>query len=427
VVSEADSEAEDRLRDLQVVTDTALGRLGVDQLLVELLERVREIAQADTVAALLLDERSQMLIARAACGIEDEVREGVQVPVGVGFAGRIAREKRPVLLERVDATTVANPILWEKGIRVMLGVPLLAGQRVIGVLHVGRLDDRPFNTQDAELLEVVAERVAGAVQRRQLDEERAAASLLERSLLLDKMPVCPGLEFAARYLTPEDRTVGGDWYDLFTLPSGELWLVTGDVAGHGLEAAVIMGRLRSALRSYALLGGSPEEVLEQTDRKARHFEIGTMATIVCATGRPPYEEFRITTAGHPPPVLAVPGHPATLLELSVDPPIGVGPVVRRSSTNIQMPLGAMMLLYTDGLIERRDESLDDGFGRLCASIRPDRPEAVLHQVFRAVVGSTPPTDDVVVVALRRSGETPADGVTYGSDPVRRAPPNAESA
>jgi serine phosphatase RsbU (regulator of sigma subunit) len=277
------------------------------------------------------------------------------------------------------------------------------------------------------LLEVVAERVAGAVQRSQLEEERAAATLLERSLLLDRMPVCPGLEFGARYLTPVDRTVGGDWYDLFTLPSGELWLVTGDVAGHGLEAAVVMGRLRSALRSYALLGGSPEEVLEQTDRKARHFEIGTMATIVCATGKPPFREFRIATAGHPPPVLAVPGGLPSLIELSVDPPIGVGPVVRRSSTSIRMPLGALMLLYTDGLIERRGESLDDGLKRLCACIRPDHPEAVIHQVLRNVFGSVSPKDDVVLLATRSYGQGPAESVTAGSDSVRSARPNAKSA
>jgi sigma-B regulation protein RsbU (phosphoserine phosphatase) len=296
----------------------------------------------------------------------------------------------------------------------MLGVPLLAGERVVGVLHVGRLEDRPFNDRDVELLEVVAERVSGAVQRSQLDEERAAAALLERSLLLDKMPSCPGLEFAARYLTPEDRTVGGDWYDLFTLPSGELWLVTGDVAGHGLEAAVVMGRLRSALRSYALLGGSPEEVLEQTDRKARHFEIGTMATIMCATSKPPYREFLITTAGHPPPVLAVPGDLASLIELSVNPPIGVGPVVRRSSTSIQMPLGAVMLLYTDGLVERRGESLDDGFRRLCACIKADHPEVVIHQVLRNVLGTVSPGDDVVLLAMRSYGHGPAESVASGS-------------
>ena len=293
--------AEDQLRDLQAVTDAALGRLGVEDLLGELLDRVREIAVADTVAVLLMNDATQELVARVARGIEEEVREGVRIPFGVGFAGRIAQEKRPVLLDRVDSTTVANPILWQKGIRTMLGVPLFAGNRVIGVLHVGRLDHRPFSLEDASLLQVVAERLAGAIQRTQLDEERSAATLLERSLLLDKMPLCPGLEFDARYLTPEDRTVGGDWYDLFTLPSGELWIVIGDVAGHGLAAAVVMGRLKSALRSYALLGGPPEEVLELTDQKAQHFEIGTMATIVCATSKPPYEEFQVVTAGHPPP------------------------------------------------------------------------------------------------------------------------------
>ena len=334
-------------------------------------------------------------------GIEEEVREGVRIPLGVGFAGRIAKEKRPVLLDRVDATTVANPILWQKGIRTMLGVPLLAGNRVIGVLHVGRLDQRPFSMEEASLLQVVAERLAGAVQRTQLDEERSAAALLERSLLLEKLPLCPGLEFAARYQTPEDRSVGGDWYDLFTLPSGELWIVVGDVAGHGLAAAVVMGRLRSALRSYALLDESPEKVLELTDRKAQHFEIGKLATIVCATSKPPYREFRVVTAGHPPPVLVVPGKEPVLLELPIGPPLGVRNGVR-SGVTIRLPDGALMLLYTDGLIERRGEPLDSGLERLCASLHPGHPEVVCNQALGALLGSTPATDDVVVVAVRQS-------------------------
>jgi sigma-B regulation protein RsbU (phosphoserine phosphatase) len=400
--SGAAQSAEDQLRDLQAVTDAGLGRLGVEDLLEKLLDRVREIAVADTVAVLLMDDVTHELVARVARGIEEEVREGVRIPVGIGFAGRIAQEKRPVLLDRVDSTTVANPILWQKGICTMLGVPLFAGNRVIGVLHVGRLDHRPFGAEDASLLQVVAERIAGAVQRRQLNEERSAAALLERSLLLDKMPVCPGLEFAARYLTPEDRTVGGDWYDLFTLPSGELWIVTGDVAGHGLAAAVVMGRLRSALRSYALLGGPPEKVLELTDRKAQHFEIGTMATIVCATSKPPYRQFRVVTAGHPPPVLVLPGEAPTLLELPVGPPLGVRDGARRSGTTVLLPDGALMLLYTDGLVERRNEPLDKGLEQLCAAIRPDHPELVCGQVLHDLLGSTAPMDDVVLVAVRRS-------------------------
>jgi serine phosphatase RsbU (regulator of sigma subunit) len=215
------------------------------------------------------------------------------------------------------------------------------------------------------------------------------------------MPSCPGLEFAARYLTPEDRSVGGDWYDLFTLPSGELWIVVGDVAGHGLAAAVVMGRLRSALRSYALLGEPPERVIELTDRKAQHFEIGKIATIVCATSKPPYREFRVVTAGHLPPVLIVPGEEPSLLELPVGPPLGVRDEAPRSGTTVHLPDGALLLLYTDGLIERRNEPLDKGLERLCASLRPDHPEVVCSQVLRDLLGSTLLRDDVVVVAVRQ--------------------------
>ena len=166
----------ERLANLQALTDSTLTQLDVDELLVELLARVREILDVDTAAVLLLDEQADELVARAACGIEDEVRQGVRVPLGTGFAGRIAATKQAVRLDHVDSTTVANPILWENGIKVMLGVPLLRGDEVLGVLHVGRLENRPFNEDDAELLQIVADRVAGAIQTRQLAIERAATA-----------------------------------------------------------------------------------------------------------------------------------------------------------------------------------------------------------------------------------------------------------
>ncbi|MBV9659856.1 MAG: GAF domain-containing protein [Acidimicrobiales bacterium] len=181
-----------RLDDLLALTEVGLGNLGLEDLLVELLDRVRDILIADTAAVLLIDEGGRDLVARAACGIEEEVHQGVRVPVGTGFAGSIAASKRPVLLDRVDETTVANPILYEKGIRVMLGVPLLSADRVIGVLHVGRLHDCPFNEDEAGLLGVVAERVSGAVQAHQLAVQRAAAMILERSLLRSTLPLCVG-------------------------------------------------------------------------------------------------------------------------------------------------------------------------------------------------------------------------------------------
>src|SRR5215472_1846284 len=154
-VSRAD--LEDRLRDIQSLTDAALSRLDDHDLLAEVLERTRDILQADTAAVLLLDFASGELIATAAAGLEEEVRQGVRIPVGRGFAGRIAAEHRPVILDQVDHSTVLNPILLSKGIRTLMGVPMVAGGRVIGVMHVGSLTPREFTDQDAELLQLAAD------------------------------------------------------------------------------------------------------------------------------------------------------------------------------------------------------------------------------------------------------------------------------
>ena len=125
-VGRTQASAQAQLASLQALTDTAITTLDVDDLLDELLSRVQEALDADTAAVLLLAEGAGELVATAARGIEEEVREGVRVPLGTGFAGRIAASRGPIRLDRVDATTVANPILWEKGIKVMLGVPLLS-------------------------------------------------------------------------------------------------------------------------------------------------------------------------------------------------------------------------------------------------------------------------------------------------------------
>ncbi len=395
-------EAQDHLRSIQLLTDVALTRLDVEALLVALLDRVRDTLHADTAAILLLEPGGQELAARAARGIEEEVYQDVRIPLRTGFAGRIAAERGPVLLERVDDTTVANPILWERGIRTMLGVPLLVGDHLIGVLHVGRLSERAFTMEEVELLQLVAERVAFAAQTRLLEVERAAARLLERSLLPRTLPVCPGVEIAVRYATAEGRDVGGDWYDVFVLPTGELWVIAGDVAGHGLSAAVVMGRLRSTMRAYALLGRTGDEVVELTNRKLLHFEFGATATVLCATSRPPYDRFHICSAGHPPPIIALPSKPNRPLDVAPNPPLGVGTRSRPAMTTVATPPGALLVLYTDGLIERRHEIIDAGIQRLCAAIPHDHPQIVCRQVMRHLIGTTAPCDDVALVALRRT-------------------------
>jgi GAF domain-containing protein len=158
----------ERLRRLQALTDAALAHLDLDELLAALLERTRDILGVDTSAVLLLEEETQELVARAAVGIEEEVEQGVRIPVGRGFAGRIAAEARPVILDDVDHADILNPILREKGIKSMLGVPLQLGGTILGVLHVGTLRPRTFVGDDVELLQLAADRSAIAIEHARL-------------------------------------------------------------------------------------------------------------------------------------------------------------------------------------------------------------------------------------------------------------------
>jgi signal transduction histidine kinase len=171
----------ERLRRLQLVTDAALSHLDLDQLLAELLTRIRDVLDADTAVVLLCDELRGELVARAAIGLEEEVERGVRIPVGRGFAGRIAAERRPIVLDDVDQADVLNPILRENGVKSMAGVPLVFGDEMLGVLHVGTLTPREFTKDDVELLEVVADRVALAIEHARLFEaERRGRARLER-------------------------------------------------------------------------------------------------------------------------------------------------------------------------------------------------------------------------------------------------------
>ena len=172
-----------RVENVQAITDAALAHLEVDDLLAVLLPRIREILAADTSAVLLLDEERAELVARAAVGIEEEVEQGVRIPLGKGFAGRVAAERRPVILDDVDHADVLNPILREKGIKSLLGVPLLVREEVLGVLHVGTLVHRRFALEDVELLSLVSDRVALAVERARLHEQTRALEELKSNFV----------------------------------------------------------------------------------------------------------------------------------------------------------------------------------------------------------------------------------------------------
>lgn len=272
---------------------------------------------------------------------------------------------------------------------------------LIGVLYAGPRQPRAFTADEVRLLELAAGRAGVAGQSRSQKLEHAAALALQRSLLPAKLPDLPGLQVAARYQPGHGLGVGGDWYDVFTLPSGGLGAVIGDVSGHGLASAVVMGRIRSALRAYALTGDDPAEVLTLLDRKIHHFEAGTLTTALYIMVSPDRETLRISCAGHLRPLLAAPGRPAELTDIPVDGPLGVGRTAapRRTGT-VAMPEQSLLLCYTDGLVERRDRIIDVGIKALTNAVHADHPEAACNAAMSLVTDQRP-GDDIAVLALRR--------------------------
>ncbi|GAA0389393.1 SpoIIE family protein phosphatase [Micromonospora gifhornensis] len=392
---------EERLRRFEAITDRALSGLNIVDLFDELLDRVRDLLKVDTATILLLDGHSGELVATAAKGLEEEVRRGFRIRVGEGFAGRVAATTAPVMIYDVTPNDVVNPILLDAGVRALLGVPMLANGSLVGVLHVGSLTLRRFGPEDVQLLQLVADRASSAGQVRAQILDRQAALALQRSLLPSRLPDISGLDLAARYVPGHDLGIGGDWYDVFNLPSGWLGAVIGDVSGHGLPSAVVMGRIRSALRAYALDRDDPAEVLTALDRKIHHFEAGTLTTALYALIAPDRATVHLSCAGHLRPLLAVPGEPTRLVDVVVDRPFGVGtPPAGRHTTVVDLPPGATLVFYTDGLVERRGELIDTGIARLADAIESGPAEALCDHIMAAAVDE-PPTDDVALLAIRR--------------------------
>ena len=394
----------ERLRRIEVVTDVELSKLAVEDLLDEVLVRVRDLLDGDTAAVLLLDDAGTFLTAVAARGLEEEVRQGVRIPLGRGFAGRVAADARPVVIDEVSPANVVNPILVRKKVRSVVGVPLLDGQNVIGVLHVGTLQPRQFTTEDIATLQLAAEQVARAITSRRALLDRAAATSLQRSLAPGQLPPIAGFEMAARYVPGSQYGVSGDWYDVFPLPTGEIGIVIGDVMGHGLRAATVMGRLKSALRAYALDYADPGTVLTHLDRKIQHFEPGQMGTVIYGVLNPASAELTFSSAGHFPPALAYPGGAATILELPAGLPLGADLTHSRPTHRITVAPGAVLCLFTDGLLDQRATSIDAGLSlvRDTLTVATDSAESTCIRLMNALIGTREPDDDVTLLVLRRT-------------------------
>jgi anti-sigma regulatory factor (Ser/Thr protein kinase) len=308
-----------------------------------------------------------------------------------------------IFIADVDHADIMNPILREKGIRSLLGTPLVVEGDLIGVLHVGSLTPRRFDTQDLSVLQIAAARAGPGIERARLfsalEHEHDVAMVLQRSLLPRRLAEVIGISTAVRYLPASDE-VGGDWYDVFELPRGRLGVVIGDVVGHGVRAAALMGQLRTALHAYALRDDGPGRVLEQVDRFMQSMPDDAMATAAYAVLDPDRGELALASAGHLPPIV-LGGGEARLIEISPAPPLGAMPFGKCPEQNLPLAAGETLVLYTDGLIERRAVPLTDSMAQLLDVVRDaTSAEEVCQLAFEELVPAEGVRDDVALVAVR---------------------------
>jgi anti-sigma regulatory factor (Ser/Thr protein kinase)/putative methionine-R-sulfoxide reductase with GAF domain len=401
--------AEERLRALQKITDAALSNLPLERMLGELLLRLTELLAADTAAILLLEDDGRTLVARAAKGLEEEVTRQVRIPVGRGFAGRIARERRPIRIADIEHADVFNPLLKEKGLTSLLGVPLQLEGRLLGVMHVGSLVQRDFGDDDVELLQLAGDRVALAIGGRLAERERGLADAFQRSLM-PPLPTIPGVALGGRYIPAASTQLGGDWYDAFLVPNGKVGVAIGDVVGQGFHAAALMGQLRSALRAYALERRPPKEVLERLNALLRQLEPGWGATVLYAIVDPSSGDTTMASAGQLPPLFLERDGSSRFVELLGSVPLGSVRRPQYDEVHVEVPPGSLLVLFTDGLVERAGESLDQGFARFQRALvgAPEDPQELCDRAIEVLLPEGPKSDDVAVLVI---------GVIPFSDPL----------
>jgi len=249
-------------------------------------------------------------------------------------------------------------------------------------------------------------RMVGTVQdvteARKAEREHRIAETLQRGLLPDRLPEVPGIGLAARYVPAgAEMAVGGDWYDVVELPSGRIGLAIGDVAGHGPRAASTMGQLRMALRAYALEEPSPAEVVRRLDRLVSRLLMSEIVTLVYLVLDLDSGMVQFANAGHPPPLVVRAGDQISFLEDGLGPPLGCDDPGLPAEARFRLVPGSTLLLFTDGLVERRGTSIDEGLQRL-ATVAMDCGqdiEAFCDQLLCSMVEDDT-ADDVALVVIR---------------------------
>ncbi|SCG51006.1 PAS fold-containing protein [Micromonospora siamensis] len=331
----------------------------------------------------------------------------------------VAAQRDEVVLLPDRATALAwsdemADVLSDTGLRRWVALPLRVGDRRLGSLTVGWRDDAPFRTREVELLGAFAAQCAQTLDRIRVHQaQRRTSETLQRSLLTEPPPMA-GLAVAVRYHpAAEHEQVGGDWYDAFPASDGAATLVIGDVTGHDQRALAAMAQIRNTLRGVAyLMAAPPAAILAALERVQTGLKVDALASTVLAHlwapgqagGDPERARLVWCNAGHPPPLLIGPDGAARLLSRPVDPMVGLGIGRSRRDHHLLLDPGSTLVLYTDGLVERRHEVLDEGLERLRAAAArlhhlpvEEFCDALLAELADA------PSDDIALLAVRVTG------------------------
>ncbi|WP_369204276.1 SpoIIE family protein phosphatase [Streptomyces sp. PU-14G] len=353
-----------------------------------------------------------------------EVRPG-------GPLAEVLRGVRPVFADSPAASAALPELLGPDrevpaGNRAILA-PLRGRRRVIGAAVFLRRPDRPaFEPDDLLIAAQLATHTALGVDKAVLyGREAYIADELQRTMLPDALPQPTGVQLASRYLpAAETARVGGDWYDAIPLPGSRVALVVGDVMGHSMTSAAIMGQLRTTAQTLAGLDLPPQEVLHHLDEQAQRLGSDRMATCLYAVYDPVAHRIVVANAGHPPPVMLHRGGRAEVLRIPAGAPIGVGGV-DFEAVELDAPAGATLLLYTDGLVESRQRDVWTGIEhlreKLAATARLTRPGAAaplepLCDEVLDIVGPGDRDDDIALLAARFDGIAPSDVAYWFLDP-----------
>jgi PAS domain S-box-containing protein len=288
-----------------------------------------------------------------------------------------------------------------------LAAPLVVGAQVLGALSLARIDRPAYSEADVALVEELASRAAVALSNaRAYQFERESALALQQSLLPQVLPDLPGLSFDWRYLPgAEGALVGGDWYDVFALDHGRVGLVIGDVMGRGVAAAAVMGQLRAMARAYAEARLRPAEVLGRLDAALSRLEQGAITTLLYLEVDPATATVIAASAGHLPPLVSVPGHGPTFLEIDPGPPLGAGPGTYPETRQV-LSRDATLLLFTDGLVEDREQSVEQGLLQLAAAVAgsPDgNPGELCDRALAGMGRNRAYDDDTALLAVALTG------------------------